>query len=302
MDTTTALRSGSARLRAAGLPSGAAEAKTLLGYALGLDVRVLSRAALMGDAMTGEAVARYERLLAARVAGTPVQHLTGSAPFRYLELAVGPGVFIPRPETELLVDTVVHFLDETAQPTAASPVDARVADLCTGTGALALAIATERAHTHVCAVESEPGALVYARRNVQRYRAALSTAHSTVNVVAGDALESGGGPFAAVVSNPPYVPAGQETAEVAASDPATALYGGGADGMDFPGALIVHVRELLAPGGLFVMEHAESQADAVAAALTTAGYRHVAGHADYTGRSRFTTGHAPDGDTRTGGR
>lgn len=285
MDVGTLLAAGAERLAAAGHPSGPADARLLLAHAWDRDGRGLDRARLLGEPVPDPVVTAFTGYLGRREHGEPVQYIVGTAPFRYSELTVGPGVFIPRPETELLVQAV---LDWCVGEHLASPA---IADLCAGSGAIALALAGELEAAAVTAVELSPAALEYTRRNLAA--AFEGMGDSSVEIVAGDALTYAGGPFDAVVSNPPYVPAGSVTAEVAASDPALALFGGGEDGLDFPLRLIPRARTLLRPGGFFAMEHAEEQARAVADAYVSAGFVQVTTHADYTGRSRFTTGCAP---------
>jgi release factor glutamine methyltransferase len=227
---------------------------------------------------------QFWALVRRRSAREPLQHITGEAGFRQLVLAVGPGAFVPRPETELLVQMVVDAVMASGQP---SP---RVIDLGTGSGAIALAVATEAPHARVWAVEKSADALVWARRNNE----ANGNPVTLVQGDLADALSLVGeraGTFDVVVSNPPYIPdeAVPRDTEVHLYDPALALYGG-PDGLDAVRVLADVARDLLAPGGLLALEHGELQGPAVRQILTDAGWRPVSTHPDLTTRDRYTTG------------
>ena len=200
----------------------------------------LQHAALMGERLTPDQVAEYEALIARRARREPLQHITGSAPFYRLELAVGPGVFVPRPETELLVEEALKVLSTRAEP-ATGPL--RVVDLCTGSGAIAAAVKSELPNAQVFAVELSEDAIPYTRKNLEPLG---------VHLVQGDALTALSelaGTFDAVLSNPPYIPPANVPAdpEAALHDPDMALYGGGDDGMQMPSAIAARAFELLAP-------------------------------------------------------
>jgi release factor glutamine methyltransferase len=245
-----------------------------------------------------DVLADVARLLDARAARVPLQHLTGSAPFRHLELLVGPGVFVPRPETEQVAQVAID---------AARAVDAPhgpvVVDLCTGTGAIALALATEVPAARVHAVELDRDAHTWAERNVRRVREASG---AVVHLVRGDARTAFAdldGTCDVVVSNPPYVPPGAvpRDPEVALHDPQVALYGLGEDGLEVPRGVTRAAARLLASGGLYVMEHAEVQAEAARDMVAAVGgFEDVRTVDDLTGRPRMvvarrTTGPAPAG-------
>ena len=222
-----------------------------------------------------------EALVARRAAREPLQHLTGRAAFRSLELAVGPGVFVPRPETEQVVQLAIDALRATAEP---EPI---AVDLGSGSGAIALAMATEVPHARVWAVENSPEAFPWTRRNVDEVGA------ENLELVFGDlatALPELDGRVAVVISNPPYVPAGEIPVdpEVHLHDPVAALYGG-ADGLDVVRVLSRRAAELLHPGGVLVIEHAETQSAPIAAILAADGWRAIAHHRDLTSRDRATT-------------
>jgi release factor glutamine methyltransferase len=223
-----------------------------------------------------------ERFLAAvrrRADREPLQHIIGTAAFRYVEVAVGPGVFVPRPETEVVAGWAI----DRAREVVGDPV---VVDLCTGSGAIALAVADEVPAAVVHAVEVSPEALVWARQNV---------AGSRVRLHAGDArlaLPELLGSVDVVVSNPPYIPADGQVRdpEVLQHDPAVALWGLGPDGLEVLRGVARRAQQLLRPGGAFVVEHADVQGAAVVDLLRQqGGWVQVADHPDLTGRDRFAT-------------
>ena len=244
----------------------------------------LQHAALMGERLTPAQVAEYEALVARRASREPLQHITGSAPFYRLELSVGPGVFVPRPETELLVEEALGVLRLTEKTNAP-----RIVDLCTGSGAIAAAIKSELPNAQVFAVELSEDAIPYARKNLEPLG---------VHLVQGDALTALtelAGRFDAVLSNPPYIPPGNVPAdpEAALHDPDMALYGGGEDGMQMPTAIAARAYELLAPGGFFMMEHDDTQEEAVAELLARVGFERCYPVRDLNGRPRHSAGYKP---------
>src|SRR5262249_55411349 len=217
-------------------------------------------------------------LLAGRARRIPLQHLVGTAPFYGVELAVGPGVFVPRPETELLVEWGL-----TRVP--AGP--ATVVDLCSGSGAIALAVAQERPQATVYAVGRAPPARVLWRPNAPGSPAAVGRGAPPAPPV----LPPLAGQVALVLCTPPYVPAGTPVPpEVAGHDPYPAVFAG-ADGLDVIAALVPRVAALLRPGtGWFGVEHDDSQGTAVPELLRADGrYADVTDHPDLAGRPRFTT-------------
>lgn len=268
------------QLETAGVASPRVDAEELLAYALGLPRSGLSARA---DVDTAAAL-RFRDLIEQRAARVPLQHLTGIAGFRYLELAVGPGVFVPRPETELLAGWVIDHLRDHPAPV--------VADLCAGSGAIALSIAHELPHAEVHAVELDPMAIAWARRNADARAAAGDRPITLLEADAADPATLAGhdGTMDAVLSNPPYVPDGAVVApEVAEHDPPRALYGG-PDGLAVVRRLIDRAAHLLRAGGVLGIEHADLQGELLPAAVTAAGrFRDIVDHADLNDRPRFTT-------------
>ena len=285
---------GQRRLAAAGVPSPDTDAVLLAAYVKGVPRSRL----LLHDRMDQTERTAYERLLTRRMARVPLQHLVGTAPFRNLELQVGPGVFIPRPETELVAQAGIDALR------ALPPEERRAVDLCTGSGAVAFALATEAAPAQVVAVEVDDAAVAWTRRNLEALSEEIEASGSRVDVVHADArtCASDGGPLAGlrakaavVTMNPPYVPSGARVRdpEVRDHDPALALYGG-VDGLDVIRGAIGTAADLLQPGGLLVIEHSDEQGDeaedGVPALLLADGrWREVADHRDLARKPRFTT-------------
>lgn len=275
-----------ATLDEADVPSPRTDALLLAGHALGVGRAEVERRLLLGSDVDDVALARLDGLVAERAARVPLQHLTGTAPFRRLELEVGPGVFVPRPETEGAVDHVLAELAGTEAPV--------VVDLCTGSGALALAVADELPGAAVTAVEVSDLALAWAARNVEAtgLLVGLVAADATADPARVQGLAELVGRVDVVVTNPPYVPVGMVPLEpeVAEHDPDVALYGGSADGLAIPLAVAVTASRLLRSGGLLVMEHAEGQGESLPRALAaTQAWSDVADHPDLTGRPRTTT-------------
>lgn len=267
------LADASARLQAAGVGTPRVDAELLLAHCLGVSRSNL----LLVDDVDARNQAAFEALLCRRERREPLQHLVGNAPFRHVLLAVGPGVFIPRPETELLVDAVLPALRSASSPVAV--------DLCSGSGALALAIADEVAGAEVYAVERSPDALAWLRRNAEG---------TAVQVVAADVADAGllqalHGRVDVVVSNPPYVPSGVEVEPEVRADPHRAVFAG-ADGLALMPAVVARAAELLRAGGVAAIEHDDTHGSTVPDLLTADGrWVEVVDHPDLTGRPRFVT-------------
>ncbi len=223
---------------------------------------------------------QFWALLARRAAREPLQHLIGRAWFRHVELQVGPGVFVPRPETEVVAGVAIAEATRVAQHQA--PV---VVDLGTGSGAIALSVWDEVPTAHVHAVEVDPGALTWAARNL---------AGTSVQLHEGDladALPELDGVVDVVVSNPPYIPpdALPRDPEVRDHDPPRALYGADADGLGHLRAVVARAARLLRQGGLLVVEHADTQAEAVLVLVTGGCWTEAAAHLDLADRPRYVT-------------
>lgn len=251
------------RLAAVGVGSPGVDAAELVAYALGT---TRSRLFLQEPVGPDERV-RIEQLLTRRLSRVPLQHLLGTAGFRRICLAVGPGVFIPRPETELVAEAAIRELAE-------QPVGRRLAvDLCSGSGAIAISLGMEVPGARVHAVELSDDAIAWTRRNVAEHDDALAANGSRVEVVHADAgavampgqpLSRLAGQVAVVVANPPYIPPDMvpKDPEVRDHEPGLALYGGGDDGLAVIREVLRTAAVLLAPGGLVVIEHADVQGTA----------------------------------------
>ncbi|MBI3429435.1 MAG: peptide chain release factor N(5)-glutamine methyltransferase [Actinobacteria bacterium] len=256
------------------------DAEHLLAHILGL-----ARMDLHNSVKVESALSAYEDqadiednfalLCQRRASGEPLQYITGVAYFHNLTLEVGPGVLLPRPETELLVESVLTHLKSSNGPTS-------VIDLGAGSGAIALAIATEVPNSHVIAVENDPEALIWLRKNCEN-------ADVEVRIVAEDVATALDGVRAdLVVANPPYIPNDQMLPkEVVNHEPHVALFGG-SDGMEIPRVFIDAAARLLKPGGLFVIEHGEGQVKAITQKLSE-DFIEIKNHDDLNQRPRWSS-------------
>lgn len=267
-----ALAAATERLALAGVPSPRVDAELLAAHLLGV---ARSRLPLV-DRLDGTTAATYAALVDRRAGRVPLQYLTGRAGFRRVELAVGPGVFVPRPETELLVGWCIRAL----------PAAGVVVDLGAGSGAIAVAVAVERPDARVYAVEREPAAWGWLVRNI---------AGTAVRARHGDlatALPELAGKVDVVLSNPPYLPedrAGELPPEVRDHEPAAALWGG-PDGLTVVRVVESAAGRLLRPGGRLGVEHDDRHGDAVPGLLAAANrWDEIVDHPDLTGRPRFAT-------------
>lgn len=286
-------------LSEAGIDQAMVDAELLLAHVLGVSRGRVQALAVMRSVISSADRDRVSALTAERADRVPLQHLTGRAPFRGIELEVGPGVFIPRPETEVVAQLAIDALLAVPDP---GPI---AVDLCTGSGTLALAIAHEVPTAHIWAVERSPEAHAWAERNVSRLGDGKVQLRLG-DVTALDPLQHGrperppaawvgelwdmAGRVRVLVSNPPYVPTGMvpRDPEVRDHDPALALYSG-EDGLDLIRVISRIGRHLVTEGGLIVLEHAEGQGAAIRALLTADGWRSAATHQDLTMRDRATT-------------
>ncbi len=272
-DVRALLAAATTRLADVGIGSARVDAELLLAALLDLPRgRLLTR-----DQVPESVAAQYDSWVTRRVAREPLQYIIGRAPFRNLELGVGPGVFIPRPETELLVDAVLPELTGRVEPI--------VVDLCAGSGALGLAIADEVPSARVVAVEQSVAATRWLQRNA---------AKTTVRVITGDIrdpelLRPLHERADVVVSNPPYVPTPTEVEPEVLADPPDAVFAG-PDGLDLIPIVITRAAQLLQPGGVLAIEHDDTHGSVVPELLTRDGrFAEVADHLDLTGRARFVT-------------
>lgn len=280
-----ALRDARVRLERAGVGGAEVDAELLAAHVLGVGRGEVQAAVIRGARLDAADRARFDDVVAQRATRVPLQHLTGSAPFRHLELRVGPGVFVPRPETEMVAQLAVDALRAAASP---EPV---AVDLGTGSGAIALSLATEVPHAQVHAAENDVAAFLWAKENF----AAVGARNARVAFV--DLAAAFGeldGTVSVVVSNPPYVPddAIPRDPEVRFFDPPAALYGG-PDGLDVIRVLSGVGMRLLHPGGVLIIEHGEWQGAAIRDLLTADGWRAAATHRDLTLRDRATTALRP---------
>jgi release factor glutamine methyltransferase len=272
-------------LAGAGVPSPDVDAELLVGHVLGIGRGQVQAKAVTETAVSAEDTVEIFGLVERRAAREPLQHITGVAPFRSIELAVGPGVFVPRPETELVAQYAIDSLAASASP---SPIGV---DLGTGSGAIALAMATEVQHSRVFGVENSPLAFIWTKQN---FRAIAPENARAVFIDLADALPELDGTVAVVISNPPYIPLGAipRDPEVRLFDPEHALYGG-EDGLDVVRTVSTTAARLLHRGGTLVLEHGELQGAAIAELLRADGWAAVATHKDLLGRDRATTALKP---------
>ncbi|MER6436149.1 MULTISPECIES: peptide chain release factor N(5)-glutamine methyltransferase [Streptomyces] len=262
------------RLADAGVPSPRNDAEELAAFVHGV------KRGELHTVKDADFDARYWEVIARREAREPLQHITGHAYFRYLELQVGPGVFVPRPETESVVGWAIDAVR------AMDVVEPLIVDLCTGSGAIALALAQEVPRSRVHAVELSEDALRWTRKNVEGSR---------VDLRQGDALEAFrdlDGQVDLVISNPPYIPLTEweyVAPEARDHDPELALFSG-EDGLDLIRGIERTAHRLLRPGGVVVVEHADTQGGQVPWIFTEErGWADAADHPDLNNRPRFAT-------------
>ncbi len=236
------------------------------------------------------ALREFRGMVERRARREPLQHITGHTPFRYLDLKVGPGVFIPRQETELIVQEGIDWI------TRHGMYSVRAVDLCAGSGAIGLALVTEVPGAKVWAVEKSERAARWTRRNLEETVRTHPNVAGDYHLEIADATQAPtlsqlNGTIDMVLTNPPYVPLADvpRQPEVRDYDPDMALYGGSADGALIPERIIARAADLLRSGGLLVMEHDITQGERLSAFADTHGFGKVAVHDDYTGRPRFLT-------------
>jgi release factor glutamine methyltransferase len=276
------LRSAKEKLAAADIAE--TDAEHLFAYVLGISrmdihnsVQLSATLKALGD--FGVIEDTFAKLVSRRAAHEPLQYLTGTAYFRHLEIEVGPGVFVPRPESELLVDAVLTHIKNLEEKVTG---EISVIDLGAGSGALSLAIATEAPRSRVIAVEKSPDAIVWLKKNVSKIS-------ENVRVVEGDVADVlPGVKCDIVIANPPYIPDSQSLPrDVAEHEPHVALFGG-ATGMELPQRFINAAARLLKSGGVLAIEHTEEQGAAIDAILSK-DFIEIVLHQDLTGRPRWTS-------------
>ncbi|GAA6524610.1 peptide chain release factor N(5)-glutamine methyltransferase [Intrasporangium sp. DVR] len=279
------VRAATSTLREAGVASPDVDAVELAAHVLGVDAAEVRRLMIVGGSLTDLFEQSYAAVLAERARRVPLQHLTGRAHFRTLTLHVGPGVFVPRPETEVLVELALAEVDRIR---GTRPSGIRLVDLCSGSGAIPFAVKAERPHVEVRALELSGDAVAWATAN--RDRLGLD-----VEIVEGDATEPAfedwTGSVDLVTVNPPYIPTTSVPIdpEVRDHDPEVALYGGSEDGLAIPVLVAAAAAQLLGPGGLLLMEHADTQGESLPDRLARTGHwSGVVDHDDLSGRPRVT--------------
>ncbi len=273
------LASWAGRFSDAGIESAIADAELLFAFITNQSRGQVQAAELSGAVVEPEQVLIFNELALRREAREPLQHLTGVAHFRHITLQVGKGVFVPRPETELLAGLAIEFLETCGE----RPV---VVDLCSGSGAVALSVAHEVPQSRVFAIEKSPEAHAWATKNFANF----PNAKLFLGDIADGTIPSLFGRTDAVLTNPPYIPTEMVPIypEVALHDPELALYGGD-DGLDVVRIAERAAHELLRVGGLFATEHADTQAGAITELLLARGWRNVTSHKDFNGRDRVVS-------------
>jgi len=285
-DVKATISNATSHLTEAKVSSPQVDAEILIAHVLGVERNQLTSVNQISD----EQLFEFENLVARRANRVPLQHLTGIAYFRHLELAVGPGVFVPRPETELLVEAAIKHLKTVSS--------SRIAiDLCAGSGAIALSLALEVPGTTVHAVELSDDAFKWLTHNVVDHAAKLEAVESHVIVHHGNAgdqslLSELFNQVDALVSNPPYIPSEMipRDPEARDHDPAIALFSG-ADGLDVAREVVLVAAELLKPGGFVGVEHADMQGESMPALFDAMPntWTNVKDNLDYNKLPRFTT-------------
>lgn len=279
------------RLSQAKIDSPAAEAAMIISHVVGVSRGKLGVMQALGEHLDSATVERIVDLVDQRAKRTPLQHLTGETTFYGVDLKIDPGVFIPRVETEVLVETTLeHFAETTGE--------LKILDLCTGSGAIAAALADQFGRrsvpTRIWAVELDPTAAELARHNTRDYNVTVlcADATKTAAVIGADPeLATLLGTFDAVVSNPPYIPTATPVTQTEAEqDPSLALYGGSADGLAVPLRVVDQAARWLAPHGFFMMEHDHTHAAELAAMMRQSSTWHkVHTIRDLTETDRFVS-------------
>jgi release factor glutamine methyltransferase len=267
----------------AGVTSAAVDAELLACYCLGISRSELQLLIATQKEFPDKYLEQFQSAITRRVAREPLQHITGSAPFRHLELKVGPGVFTPRPETEQVVEFAMEKINNLPNPL--------IVDLCSGSGAIAISLATEIPGSKVFAVELSKEAFGYLIQNAASY--GLSEANLR-NEDLQDSLSELDGQVDLVISNPPYIPTGAIPIdlEVQLHEPSMSLYAG-VDGLDAVRKISIRAKDLLKSGGLLVLEHADPQSNAIGKLLLAEGWLEIEARADLAGKERMISAVKP---------
>jgi release factor glutamine methyltransferase len=261
-----------------------ADAELLLAHLLGVSRKQIHAQLIeLNDKERENISDQFNDLIKQRLMGRPVQYITGSASFRYLELEVGEGVFIPRPETELIVDKVIGQLNSAVDKEQSKSI----IELGAGSGAISIAIASEATlkglKVSMVAIEKSPAAAAWLNKNIAKYDLPIRVVIEDVATALLDVKAD------VVVANPPYIPNDEKLPiEVAKFEPEMTLRGGAVDGMQIPKVFIDAASRLLKPGGFFITEHHAKQGELIRSALAK-DYLPAQTHADLTGRDRFTS-------------
>lgn len=277
------LKQSALQLSQAGVLSSDIDSELLAAHILGISRSELSVAIALNSDFPEDKIVAFSDAVSRRAKREPLQHITGLAPFRHLDLIVGKGVFTPRPETEQVVSFAMEKIASLEQPI--------IVDLCAGSGAIALSFVTERADSSVFAVEKSEEAFEYLKQNSKKYGLELS---QLSHVDLQDCLPEMDAVADLVISNPPYIPseAIPVDLEVQLHEPALALYGG-ADGLDVIRRILTKAKQLLRTGGLLVLEHADTQALSIRELLLAEGWIDVEYKKDLAGKDRMISATKP---------
>ncbi len=283
MQVSEAIKIATDKLSSAGVSSPSVDAELLSCFVLGIARSELTLQVVTEQTFPDDKLEKFFSVLDRREKREPLQHITGTAAFRHLELEVGPGVFIPRPETEQLVELAIKNLEGISAPV--------IVDLCSGSGAIAISLFTELEGANVYSVELSSEAFGFLTRNYQKYGLDLASAK---NEHLSTALEGLQGKVDLVISNPPYIPdaAIPLELEVQLHEPSLALYGG-QDGLDVIRQISTRALYLLKPGGLILLEHADTQAGAISELLLISGWQEVVSRQDLSGKNRMILARKP---------
>ncbi len=283
MLTSDLLKQSAAQLSKAGVLSPEVDSELLAAHILGITRSELSVAIAMDSEFPEDKIGAFSDGVSRRANREPLQHITGLAPFRHLELAVGKGVFTPRPETEQVVSFAMEKIASFEHPV--------IVDLCAGSGAIALSFATERPDAKVYAVEKSKEAFEFLKQNSNKYELDLG---QLSNVDLQDCLTEMESVTDLVISNPPYIPNGSIPVdlEVQLHEPAVSLYGG-VDGLDVIRQILSKAKQLLRAGGLLVLEHADTQAVSIRELLLAEGWISVDSKKDLAGKDRMISATKP---------